>query len=55
MVRGPPRGNSPELTKIILVMSPRNVLRAEAFFWGYIPQIVTGSRYLWGFVGSNAA
>ena len=55
MVIGPPRGNFPYLTKTILVMSPRNVPQAEAFFRGYILQIVTGRRYLWGFMGSNAA
>ena len=34
-------------------MSPRNVPQAEAFFWGYGLQIVTGRRYLEGFVGTN--
>ena len=36
-------------------MSPRNVPLAEAFFQGYRLQIVTGSRYLEGFVGTKAA
>ena len=31
-------------------MSPQNVLRMEAFFRGYGLQIVTGSRYLGGFI-----
>ena len=43
-----------ELAKSILVVSPRNVLQAEAFFRGYGLQIMTGSRYLGGFVGSKA-
>ena len=36
-------------------MSPRNVPLAEAFLQGYRLQIVTGSRYLEGFVGTKAA
>ena len=59
MVRGPPRGYYPEPTKSIkksvLVVSPWNVLQAEAFFREYRFQIVTGSRYLGGFVRSKAA
>ena len=36
-------------------MSPQNVPQAEALFQGYAIQIVTGSRYLRGLVGSKAA
>ena len=55
MVRGAPQGYFPDPSKSILVVYPRNILRAEAFFQGYGLQIVTGSRYLGLFVGSNAA
>ena len=55
MVRGLPRGYFPELIKSILVVSPWNVPRLEAFFRGYGLQFVTGSRYLGSFVGSKAA
>ena len=36
-------------------MSPRNVPQAESFFQGYVLQVITGSRYLGGFVGMEAA
>ena len=36
-------------------MSPWNVPRAEVFFRGYRLHIVTGSRYLGGFVGTKEA
>ena len=55
MVRGPPCGYFPEMTKSILVVSPWNVPRAEAFFRGYGLEIVTGSRYIGGFMWSKAA
>ena len=55
MVKGPPCGYFLELIKSILVMYPRNVLQVEAFFRGYWLQIVTGSCYLRGSVGSKAA
>ena len=55
MVIGAPQGYFLETTKRILVMSTRNVLQVKAFLWGYGLQIVTGSRYLGGFVGTNAA
>ena len=55
MVRGPPQGYFPEPTKRILVVSLWNVPRAEAFFRGYGLQIVTGRRYLGGFIGIKAA
>ena len=36
-------------------MTPRNILQVEAFFRGYSLQIVAGSCYLGGFVGTKAA
>ena len=36
-------------------MSPQNVPRAEAFFWGYGLKAVTGSWYIGGFVGTETA
>ena len=55
MVLGPPRGYLPDPKKSILVVSPQNILQAEAFFGGYKLHIVMGSRYLGGFLGSKAA
>ena len=55
MVRGNLQGYSPNATKSILVVSPQNIQRAEAFFWGYGLQIVTGRRYLGVFVGTKEA
>ena len=52
-VKGPPRGYFPELTKSILEVAPRNVARAEEFFQGMGLKLVTGSRYLGGFVGES--
>ena len=54
MAQGPLRSYLPDPTKIILVVSPRNVPQAEAFFWGYRLQIVVGGRYLGGFIGTNS-
>ena len=42
-------------TNIFLVMYHRNALQAEDFFRGYVLSIVTGSRYLGGFMGSKSA
>ena len=36
-------------------MAPRKVARAEEFFLGMGMKIVTGSRYLGGFVGDRTA
>ena len=55
MVRGTPRRYSPEPNKSILFMSQRNAPQAEAFFWGYGLQVVTGIWYRGGFVGTDAA
>ena len=48
--RSPPRGYFPEPTKIILVVDPWNVARAEDFFRGMYIKVVTGSRYIGGFI-----
>ena len=40
---------------ILRSMAPRNVARAEEFFCGIGIKIITGSRYLGGFVGDRAA
>ena len=53
--RGPPRGYSLEPTRIILVMAPQTVARAEKFFRGMGVKIVTGSWYLGIFVIDRAA
>ena len=53
-VRGPPRGYFPEPTNSILVVAPMNVSREE-FFHGMGLQVVTGSRYLGGFIGYEEA
>ena len=55
MVRGTLQGNLPDPTNSILVMSTRNVWKAETFFWGYMLQVVIGSRYLAGFVRTDTA
>ena len=54
MVRGTLHGYFFELTKIVLVVSPRNVPHVGALFWRYRLHIVTGSRYLGGIVGAEA-
>ena len=54
-LRRPARGCYPEPTKSILVMAKRNVPRAKEYFHGMGIQVVTGSRYLGGFVGERAA
>ena len=54
-MRGPPRGYFPDSTKIILVVAPSNVARAGEFFRGMGIKVVTGSRYLGGFIGDGEA
>ena len=49
--RGPARGYYPEPTKSILFVAPGNVTRAEEHFRGLGIRVVTGHRYLGGFVG----
>ena len=53
LVRGPPRGYFLDPTKSILVVSPRNVQRAEDHFRGMGVQVVTGIRYLGRFIGDQ--
>ena len=53
--RGPPRGYFLDSNKSILVVDPRNVPMAEEFFQGMRVTIMTGSRYLGGFVGDVTA
>ena len=55
MVIGPLRGYLPETTKRILVVSPQSIPWAEALFWGYGLKVMTGSQYLGGFMGTEAA
>ena len=54
-VQGPARGYYLEPTKIILVVAPGNVARAEEFFWGLGIKVVTGHRYLGGYIGDKEA
>ena len=48
--RGLPRSYFLEPTKSILVMAPRSVAWAEEFFHGMGIKVVTGNRYLEGFI-----
>ena len=54
VVRVPPQGYLPDLTKIILVVSPRNILQLDAYFCELVLRVVTGSIYLDGFIGDPA-
>ena len=54
-LKGPARGYFPEPTKSILVVSEKNVPRANTFFRGMGVKVVTGSRYLGGYTGERAA
>ena len=51
MVQGPPWGYFSELTKIILVVSEKNVPQVESYFRGMVLKVVTVSRYLGSFIG----
>ena len=53
--QGPPWGYSPELTKGILVVAPRNVAREEELFMGMGMTVVNGSHYIGGFIGDMEA
>ena len=52
--RGPARGYYPDPNKSILVVAPGNVARAEEHFRGLGIRVVTGHRYLGGFLGYMA-
>ena len=53
--RGPARGYYSEPTKIILVVAPGNVAQAEENFRGLGIKVVTGQRYLGGYIGDKEA
>ena len=53
--RVPERGYYLQPTKIILVVAPGNVARAEEFFWGWGIKVVMGHRYLGGYIGDREA
>ena len=53
--RGPARGYYPERTKSILVVALGNFARAEEHFRGLGIRVVTGHRYLGGFIGDADA
>ena len=53
--RGPAQGYYPEPTKSILVVAPGNVARVEELFRGLGIRVVTGHRYLGGFIGNVEA
>ena len=48
-------GYLPQNTKSILVISPRNVPRVEAYFWGMGVHVVTRSRHPVGFISDPLA
>ena len=50
MEKGPKYGYYPEPEKSILVVHPSNVLYAKTFFEDLKFKIVTGTRYLGGFI-----
>ena len=51
--RGPARGYYPEPTKSILVVALGNVAQSEEHFWGLGIIVVTGHRYLRGYIGDK--
>ena len=53
--QGPARGYYPEPTKSILVVAPRNVAQADENFRGLGIRVVTGHRYLRGYIGDREA
>ena len=52
-LKGPARGYFPEPTKSILVVAEQNVPWAAEYFRGMGIKIVTGRRYLGGFMGER--
>ena len=53
--RGPAQGYYPDPTKRILVVAPGNVAWAEEHFRGMGIRVVTGHRYLGGYIGDKEA
>ena len=53
--RGTARGYYWDPTKSILVVAPVNVSQAEELFWRMGIQLVTGHRYIGGFIGDREA
>ena len=53
--RGTARGYYPDPTKSILVVDPGNVAWAEEHFRGLGSRVVTGHRYLGGYIGNGEA
>ena len=53
--RVPARGYYPEPTKSILVVAPGNIAWAEEHFWGLGIKVLTGHRYLGGYIGDKEA
>ena len=53
--QGLARGYYPDPTKSILVVAPGNVAWAEEFFRGMGIKLVTGHRYLWGYIVDREA
>ena len=54
-VRGPAQGYYLKPTKNILVDAPVNVARVEELFGGLGIKVVTGHRYLGGYIGDREA
>ena len=52
-LKGPARRYFPEPTKSILVVSEKSVPRSKEYFRGMGIQVVTGSRYLGGYIGEQ--
>ena len=54
MTTGPVRGYFPEPTKSILTIKPAMVEQAKARFDNLRFEVVTGTRYMGGFIGTTA-
>lgn len=53
-VRGPLYGYQPEGNKTFLVVAPEDIASAEKIFTGTGIKIVTGKRFLGGYIGTDA-
>jgi hypothetical protein len=53
-VHGPPRGYYPEPSKSVIIVEEQNKKKAETCFKDFGFKVVTGSRYLGGFIGEKA-